>query len=180
VQLFSQFQQTFWPQDPEKARLTAEMFLPAITSHPILLPIVIGVLAGFCEELLFRGAIQTPIERRLPPWAAIFLTAVLFGAFHFDLNGLPIRTGLGMLLGWLAWRSGSIFPAMLAHGLYDATVLAIAAAKVHGGEAVETVVKSVDLGPADAVMLIVGVAMVAGAVLLLRKSLPRDAAGPTL
>ena len=39
--------------------------------------------------------------RRMPPWAAIVIAAFLFGAVHLDLHGLPIRTLLGILLGWL-------------------------------------------------------------------------------
>ena len=174
VQAFSQFQQTFWPQDPEKARAMAEMFVPAIQAHPVLVPLVIGVLAGFCEEMLFRGAIQTPIERRLPPWAAILLTAFLFGAFHFDLNGLPIRTGLGVLLGWLAWRSGSIFPAMLAHFLYDTTVLGIAAWQIrrHGPDSVTPPADGgLHLTSFDLAAMAVGAVLVVVAAIVLRSTM---------
>jgi membrane protease YdiL (CAAX protease family) len=180
VQVFSQFQQTFWPQDPDKARMTAELFLPAIQAHPVLVPLAVGVLAGFCEEMLFRGALQTPLQRRLPAWAAIGITAVLFGAFHFDLNGLPIRAGLGFLLGWLAWRGKSIFPAMLAHGLYDTTVLALVSWQVHHhGPASVTRAPGAGLQftRADLMAVGAGVLLVLVAIALLRAALRRDAAG---
>jgi membrane protease YdiL (CAAX protease family) len=181
VQAFSAFQQTFWPQDPEKARAMAEMFIPAIEARPVLVPLLIGVFAGFCEEMLFRGAIQTPIERRLPPWAAILLTAFLFGAFHFDLNGLPIRTGLGFLLGWLAWRSGSIFPAMLAHFLYDTTVLGIVAWQVrtHGPASVTPPADGgLHFTPLDFALMGIGAVLVVAAVIMLRSAVRSNADAP--
>jgi sodium transport system permease protein len=170
VQLVSQFQQSFWPQESESARLTTEILLAAIRSHPILTAIVVGTLAGFCEEMLFRGPIQAALLKHMPPWAAICIAGLLFGAFHFDLNGLPIRTILGILLGWLTWRTGSIFPSMLAHGLYDATQLAMAAVHVHWyGLGSDTA--PAHLTRFDWIALGTGAGLIVGAVLLFRGAL---------
>ena len=40
-----------------------------------------------------------------------------------DLHGLALRTFLGCVLGYVVWRGGSIFPAMLLHALYNASTL---------------------------------------------------------
>jgi hypothetical protein len=44
------------------------------------------------------------------------VTAFVFSAFHLDPVGLAARFELGLLFGLLAWRSGSLWPAMAAHG----------------------------------------------------------------
>jgi sodium transport system permease protein len=174
VQLVSELQKLFWPESAEQAKAMGDLVVPALVAHPFLMPIAIGALAGICEELMFRGAIQTAFVRRIPPWGAIFLTAILFGALHFDVHGLPIRTGLGVLLGWVTWRGKSILPAMLAHGLYDATVLANAAWQihVHGKEIVTAPPKpGIHLTTFDLVTMGIGAAMVVIGVLLIRTGL---------
>ncbi|HEY7120650.1 MAG TPA: CPBP family intramembrane glutamic endopeptidase, partial [Tepidisphaeraceae bacterium] len=86
---------------------------------------------GFFEELLFRGPIQTALLRKASPAFAIVITAFVFGAAHLDLHGLLLRTILGIVLGYVVWRTGSIFPAMLLHALYDSTSLGLAAWHLH-------------------------------------------------
>jgi len=127
VRYLGTFQDWFWPRDTESMRAHAEMFIRPLMEHPWLISAVVGVMAGVCEELLYRGPIFAALRRRLSIWPAIAASAVLFAAAHLDVHGLPIRTGLGMLLGYLVWRTGSILPAMIAHGLYDAAQLAYAA-----------------------------------------------------
>jgi hypothetical protein len=97
-------------------------------------------MAGIFEELLYRGPIQTALMRKGRPWTAIIIAAVLFAAAHLDLHGLTIRAALGVVLGWVVWRTGSIFPAMLVHGLYDAGTLGLAwwVVRKHGVEGGDT------------------------------------------
>lgn len=79
---------------------------------------VLGLLitgAGVSEEIFFRGYIQTRLATRWRSWTAIVVTAALFGAMHFDLIHTPFALLAGLCLGWLAERSGSILPSMLAH-----------------------------------------------------------------
>ncbi len=74
------------------------------------------VLAGVCEEFLFRGLMLQLLARGRGWGVPIFITGLLFALFHLDLIGLLPRTLLGVYFGILVWRSGSIFPAILAHG----------------------------------------------------------------
>jgi sodium transport system permease protein len=175
INLIGGLQQTFWPQDPNSpaAKLTNELIGAALQRHPILTVIVTGTLAGICEEMLFRGPLQAALVCKLPPRFAITITAFLFAAAHMDLHGLPIRFGLGLLLGWLVWRSNSIFPAMLTHGLYDATQLGVAAVNIRHMAAEQAVEpQAFTLSGTDAVMLIVGGVLIAAAVVLMRRALP--------
>jgi hypothetical protein len=77
---------------------------------------VIGIAAPICEEVLFRGAFQGTLERR-GPLRAIAVSALMFGLIHwnpFNFFG-PILFGVGF--GFVAWRTGSIYPAILWHAL---------------------------------------------------------------
>ena len=65
--------------------------------------------------MLFRGAILSGLESKLKPLAAITVTAVLFGLFHIYLHRVPPTTLLGLAITWVAWRSGSLWPAVLYH-----------------------------------------------------------------
>lgn len=72
------------------------------------------VLAPFCEELLFRGAIHNML---LPhgPRAAVLFTAIMFSLLHTQLWDLPVVLGLALLLGYFAHANGSILPGILLH-----------------------------------------------------------------
>jgi membrane protease YdiL (CAAX protease family) len=124
-------QDRLWPLDLEFVRAMARQFLPSLQERPILTILAVGVLAGICEELLYRGPILTALTRRLPAWLALTAGGFLFGAAHMYLQGLPILSLMGFLLGWIVWRGGSIFPAMLLHAVYDMTRLGISAWVVH-------------------------------------------------
>ena len=124
-------QNQYWPADPQELQQITNLFLPTLERHLVLTPILVGVMAGVCEELLYRGPIQTALLRRLPVGVALTAGAVLFAAAHLDLHGFLVRALLGGVLGWAVWRSGSIFPAMVLHGLYDMGQLAQASFEVY-------------------------------------------------
>lgn len=83
------------------------------------------LVAPVCEEMAFRGYLLTTIGLRRGPVAAVLLTTALFALFHVDPVRLAALVPLGALFGWLAWRAGSIWPAIAAHAANNgmATVL---------------------------------------------------------
>jgi membrane protease YdiL (CAAX protease family) len=81
----------------------------------IPLALMIGATPAFCEELLFRGYIQTRLTRSFGPVAGIIFASFLFAAFHMDFVHVVAVFPLGLFLGWVSWQSGSLFPAMLGH-----------------------------------------------------------------
>lgn len=87
----------------------------------------IGVAPGICEEVLFRGYVQTGLSRRWGPWRGALVTAVLFGTMHLNFLQGAFATLLGLYLGLLTERTGSVIPAMVLHGMNNvlATVMAI-------------------------------------------------------
>lgn len=81
----------------------------------------VAVFAGIGEELLFRGMLQRILIRLFKnPAAGIIITAVIFSAIHLQFYGFLPRFFLGILLGCIYWYSGSLWPAILAHFIYDA------------------------------------------------------------
>ena len=81
--------------------------------------LAISVVPGICEELLFRGAILGLLRKRLPVWGAIAAQAVAFAILHALAVRLPYTFVLGALFGILVVRTGSLWPAILAHTAHN-------------------------------------------------------------
>jgi membrane protease YdiL (CAAX protease family) len=77
--------------------------------------LVVGVSAGVCEEVLFRGFIQTGLENRWGAVKAVVVTAILFGLFHLDPWRIPGVILLGLLIGYMVMRTGSLYTAVMVH-----------------------------------------------------------------
>jgi membrane protease YdiL (CAAX protease family) len=119
MQLVGTIQAKWFPPNLEHQMDLLRRILPILERHPFLLPLLIGTVAGICEETLFRGPIQNGLLRKISTWPAIFIAGFMFAAAHLDLFGLPVRMFLGVLLGWLVVHTGSVFPAMVMHAAYD-------------------------------------------------------------
>lgn len=111
------------PPSPEVVRALRTMLqtFPA----PVAL-LLFALTPALCEELLFRGLLLQAFLRRFPPGLAILLVSLLFGLFHFSLDRLLPTAVLGLLLGLATWRTGSLLPAMLIHGLNNGILVALA------------------------------------------------------
>lgn len=81
----------------------------------IILAISTGLFPGIAEELLFRGYIQGRFLKRWPAPVAIGVTSVLFGIYHGNVEQFFTTTFMGVWLGVLAWRTGSVLPGIVAH-----------------------------------------------------------------
>ena len=80
--------------------------------------IAIGILVPIAEEFVFRGAVLRVLlnvfSGRLH-WIAIVLSALVFGAVHGNLPQFVHATLIGLLLGWMYYRTDSIFPGIVLH-----------------------------------------------------------------
>ena len=88
--------------------------------------LVIAAAPAVCEEMLFRGLILHSLKERYRAASAIAITATLFGAYHMSLVKFLPTGLLGLLLCYVVWRTGSIYPAMLMHFLNNAYSVVIA------------------------------------------------------
>jgi uncharacterized protein len=87
---------------------------------------VVALLVPFAEELFFRG-LGVRALGFLGQWVAIVATAAVFALAHGLLVGLPALGFFGLVLAWVRWRSRSVWPGFLAHALYNAVGIAVAA-----------------------------------------------------
>lgn len=94
---------------------------------------VIGVSAGICEELLFRGFIQRGFER-FGAVKSIFITAFLFGLMHMDFQRFLGTFVLGALLGFLVYKSNSLISGMFAHFVNNSIAVCITYASLKANE----------------------------------------------
>lgn len=85
---------------------------------------LISILAGFGEEALFRGVIQSTLEDLFNPWVALTMASTLFGLAHFITPIYAILAGLiGLYLGWMSMTYHNLLLAILVHALYDFVAL---------------------------------------------------------
>lgn len=80
--------------------------------------IAIGLLAPLAEELVFRGAILRKLLGVFGEkchWAAIVISALIFGIVHMNIPQFVHATLIGLLLGWMYYRTHSILPGVMFH-----------------------------------------------------------------
>lgn len=86
--------------------------------------VLVAVVAPLLEEVLLRGVVLGALARRIGTWGAILGSAAVFALMHLDVWSLLPFAVLGVGLGWLATRGRSLWPAVIAHVLYNAAILA--------------------------------------------------------
>ncbi len=80
----------------------------------------ISILAGICEEVLFRSVIQGTISTNSGPLIALIVASALFGLAHMvTLAYAIIAAGIGAYLGVLWLLGGNLLIPITAHAAYD-------------------------------------------------------------
>jgi membrane protease YdiL (CAAX protease family) len=75
-----------------------------------------AILPPLCEEMVFRGYMLGAYERAgWAPWSAILLVAASCTAWHLSLSRAPAVAVYALLVTYLAWRTGSVWPSVGAH-----------------------------------------------------------------
>jgi len=82
---------------------------------------VIAVTPALCEELFFRGLIFSGMCR-LGAWPAVLISALLFGLAHASIYRLLPTVVLGVVLGVVRWRSGSVVPGIVMHAVNNGLI----------------------------------------------------------
>jgi membrane protease YdiL (CAAX protease family) len=102
--------------------------IPALARDaPWLVPA--NMLQGAAQELQFRGLLLGSLEKLTSPLVANATQAVVFGLAHLAIvyQGpvapfVPLTMLLGFVLGWATQKTGSIWPAIVVHGVADVVV----------------------------------------------------------
>jgi membrane protease YdiL (CAAX protease family) len=80
--------------------------------------ILVAVIAGLGEELVFRGIIQNELQKIFKKsWIAIIITAILFSAVHFQPSGFLTKFIIGLVLGYVYWVSKNLWYSIFLHTL---------------------------------------------------------------
>lgn len=100
--------------------------------HPAIIALTFAIIPAVCEEWFFRGFLLRSLLSKRSPWIAIGISALVFGFFHVLSNSVVAMdrllptTLVGIVLGMLCYRSGSIIPGILLHMLHNAFVAFLA------------------------------------------------------
>ncbi len=116
-----QISQTLFPAVSESREEYETLYqLGFETPFSFWMELVAAVLfAPITEEILCRGLIQKRFLRSMSPFAAVFFSAAIFAVIHGNLYQFVFTFPLGILLGYLAWRFRSIWPAVLLHMTFN-------------------------------------------------------------
>ena len=123
-QVFSATEQWMREQEDMLADLTKQML--AGTSLTVLFTnlLVIAVVPAICEELLFRGVFLSWLKDGFRnKHLAVWLSAIIFSAFHVQFFGFFPRMLLGVYLGYLFVWTGSLWTPIIAHFLNNAVIV---------------------------------------------------------
>ena len=97
---------------------------PETVAGFIVFIIAVVVVAPFGEEILFRGFLQQFLEKHWKDSTkAVLITSLFFAMIHLNPYWMIQIYFLGLILGFLAWRTGSVVPSLILHGLNNAMAI---------------------------------------------------------
>jgi membrane protease YdiL (CAAX protease family) len=115
-----------WPLGPLKKikHFTDEVIRPVFGVCTLWDLVLISLLAGVGEEMLFRGVVQPALSDWLGLWAGIVVASLLFGLAHpITPLYVVLAAGLGFYLGWLWLVTDNLLVVIAAHAIYDLAAL---------------------------------------------------------
>jgi membrane protease YdiL (CAAX protease family) len=91
------------------------------------------VMAPLCEEMLFRGIIQGGITRRRGSWAGVLIASAIFGLIHGIPQQIVAGFVLGIVMGLIYDRTGSLLSVIVLHGVNNALSVFLSIFETDGG-----------------------------------------------
>jgi membrane protease YdiL (CAAX protease family) len=103
-----------------------QLLLQASSVRQLLwLFLALALIPAICEEVLFRGFIFRRFLDASGPGQALMISAVLFGLFHRNLQTLLPTILAGVLLGFVVWKTSSLYNAVVAHATINAWAIVL-------------------------------------------------------
>jgi membrane protease YdiL (CAAX protease family) len=102
-------------------------------SRNIAYALKVGLSAGICEEVLFRGYIMKLVENRWNRKAAILIPSVIFASLHLA-NGMgsadvlllfAAGTTVGIMFSMVTYTSGSVLNSVAVHAVWNTLIIGI-------------------------------------------------------
>ena len=133
--------------------------------------ISITIMAPLVEELLFRGAIQGYMLRKgMKPLNTILIASAIFGIVHMNPIQIPFAFAIGLIFGWLYYRTGSVVPGIIGHFINN-SIACLQMATLTEEEFNTKTIEWLGAGPTYALFAI-SLAVMIGMFLYLKKRLP--------
>jgi sodium transport system permease protein len=124
-----ELQYALWAPPPgylEAFRRLHEALRPAGPADALVSVAAVALVPALCEELLVRGVVLPSLLVRSGPAAAVVISAVVFAVIHLDPYRTLFTLVLGLALGLLRVRTGSLVACMAAHAVLNALTFAVA------------------------------------------------------
>lgn len=107
---------TFRDMETSAAEMISAVVGPHTIPNLIMTVLIIGIMAGLSEELLFRGCLQRLLRTGgMSAHAAIWIAAAVFSLLHMQFYGFVPRMLLGAFFGYLLWWTGSLWVPVILH-----------------------------------------------------------------
>lgn len=90
------------------------------------------LVTPFAEEVFFRGFVYKWMKGHRPVWLAALVSSIIFGASHIVPHQAVNAAVMGLALIWLYEKSGSIWPAIIAHAVNNALGVGLGALAAQG------------------------------------------------
>jgi membrane protease YdiL (CAAX protease family) len=105
---------------------TAQKALDESGDSLVITIVLVGILGPIAEEIFFRGYVLPGLAKKFGIGRSLLLSSLLFGLFHIDPGAIVPTFALGLALGWVYLKTGSIWPAIFAHGLHNTVAVLVA------------------------------------------------------
>ena len=115
IELWIHYQEKFWPLPQEVETFYKKLLVKETWWHEVMKVLVLAVLPALCEELFFRGLLQSLLLTSFSPWKAVLLTALFFAVAHANPWYFSYYFFLGLFLGWCRQWRNNLSLCVLAH-----------------------------------------------------------------
>ncbi len=149
-------EQSIIEMEESSARITKLMLTGSGSINLIISVFVMAIVPAIGEELMFRGVIQKHlISWTKKPHISIIISAIIFSAVHFQFYGFFPRFILGAFFGYLAYYSGSLFPAIFVH--FFNNLMAVISYKIGEETIGNTKIEELGTSNSDLYLVIIGI-----------------------
>jgi membrane protease YdiL (CAAX protease family) len=117
----------------ESSKVLIERFLNTTSERMLFVNLlVMALLPAVCEEMMFRGWLQRVLGQSVDYHTAIWVSAIVFSAIHFQFYGFIPRMLIGAALGYLYYYTGSLWAPIVAHFTNNAAAVVTAFLSYNG------------------------------------------------
>lgn len=99
----------------EHFSIMENMLVPLSKGSVLVSLLTVGIVVPFTEEFIFRGVIFKTLNKNISILGTIIIQALFFGGFHGNLIQGIYATLLGLILGYITYRTRSLWPAIIIH-----------------------------------------------------------------